>query len=296
LVDNGFRLPSAFDNRPLRFEEFQQKINQVIFTSATPASFERDSASQVVEQIIRPTGLVDPELEVRPAKTQVKNVISEIASAVSKKGRVLVTTLTKKMAEDLSEFLREQKIKSKYLHSGVDTISRIKILEELRRGNFDVLVGVNLLREGLDLPEVTLVAILDADKEGFLRSETSLIQTIGRAARNVSGKVILYADNLTGSMERAMGETNRRRKLQTAYNSRHKITPKTIRKNIESIVDHELKPKITRDFSTLETLEDINGYIKQREKEMRDAARNLEFERAAVIRDEIGELRKLQLR
>jgi len=296
LVDNGFRLPSAFDNRPLRFEEFQQKINQVIFTSATPASFEREASRRVVEQIIRPTGLVDPELDVRPAKTQVKDAVTEIGAVVKKKGRVLVTTLTKKMAEDLSEFLRENKIKAKYLHSGVATIDRIKILEELRRGTFDVLVGVNLLREGLDLPEVTLVAILDADKEGFLRSETSLIQTIGRAARNVSGKVILYADHPTGSMERAITETNRRRKLQSGYNKEHGITPKTIRKNIESIVDHELKPEVTRDFSSLESLEDIAGYVKQREKEMKDAARNLEFEKAAVIRDEISELRKIQLR
>jgi excinuclease ABC subunit B len=296
LVDNGFRLPSAFDNRPLRFEEFQQKINQVIFTSATPSSYERDASSQIVEQIIRPTGLIDPELSVRPAKTQVKDVIAEISAVVKKKGRVLVTTLTKKMAEDLAEFLRENKVKSKYLHSGVATIDRIKILEELRRGNFDVLVGVNLLREGLDLPEVTLVAILDADKEGFLRSETSLIQTIGRAARNVKGKVILYADHPTGSMSRAIKETNRRRKLQSEYNKKHNITPKTIHKNIESIVDHELKPEVTRDFSSLESLEDIAGYVKQREKEMKEAARNLEFEKAAVIRDEIGELRKLQLK
>jgi excinuclease ABC subunit B len=296
LVDNGFRLPSAFDNRPLRFTEFQQKINQVIFTSATPSSFEKDASSQIVEQIIRPTGLIDPELEVRPAKIQVKDVITEINAVVKKKGRVLVTTLTKKMAEDLSEFLRENKVKSKYLHSGVATIDRIKILEELRRGNFDVLVGVNLLREGLDLPEVTLVAILDADKEGFLRSETSLIQTIGRAARNIRGKVLLYADHPTGSMERAISETNRRRKKQTAYNEKYGITPKTIKKNIESIVDHELKPEVTRDFSSLESLEDIAGYVKQREKEMKNAARNLEFEKAAVIRDEIGELRKLQLK
>lgn len=296
LVDNGFRLPSAFDNRPLKFEEFQQKINQLIFTTATPSTYEKSSSSQIVEQIIRPTGLIDPVLEVRPARTQVKDVIPEIAAAVKKKGRVLVTTLTKKMAEDLSEYLRENKIKSKYLHSGVDTISRIKTLEELRRGTFDVLVGVNLLREGLDLPEVTLVAILDADKEGFLRSETSLIQTIGRAARNVSGRVLLYADHPTGSMERAMRETERRRKIQVKFNKEHGITPKTIRKKIESIVDHELKPEAIRDFSTLESLEDISGYIKQREKEMKDAARNLEFEKAAVIRDEIGELRKIQIK
>jgi excinuclease ABC subunit B len=296
LVENGFRLPSAFDNRPLKFPEFEQKINRLIFTSATPGNYERAKSVQTVEQIIRPTGLVDPELEVKPAKGQVKDVITEIKNAVKKKGRVLVTTLTKKMAEDLSEFLREQQVRSKYLHSGVDTLERITILEELRRGKFDVLVGVNLLREGLDLPEVTLVAILDADKEGFLRSDTSLIQTIGRAARNVFGKVILYADHITGSMKRAMGETNRRRKKQITYNLRHGITPKTIRKKIESIVDHELKPEVTRDFSELETLEDIAGYIKQREIEMKTAARNLEFEKAAIIRDEISELRKLQLK
>lgn len=296
LVENGFRLPSAFDNRPLKFPEFEEKINQLVFTSATPGNYEQVKSSRVVEQIIRPTGLVDPKLIVKPAKGQVKDVIGEIKSAIAKKGRVLVTTLTKKMAEDLAEFLAEHKIKSRYLHSGVDTLERIKILEDLRRGNFEVLVGVNLLREGLDLPEVILVAILDADKEGFLRSDTSLIQTIGRAARNVFGKVILYADHATGSMERAITETNRRRKLQTAYNLQHGITPRTIRKKIESIVDHELKPEVTRDFSELETLEDIAGYIKQREIEMKEAARNLEFEKAAVIRDEVSELRKIQLK
>lgn len=296
LIDNGFRLPSALDNRPLNFSEFESKIKQIIFTSATPGNYEKEKSTEIVEQIIRPTGLLDPELILKPAKGQVKDIISQIKITVSKKGRVLVTTLTKKMAEDLAEFLIEQKIKSRYLHSGVDTLERIKTLEELRRGTFDVLVGVNLLREGLDLPEVTLVAILDADKEGFLRSETSLVQTIGRAARNVFGKVILYADNLTGSMENAIKETERRRKLQAAYNKKHRITPTTIRKKIESIVDHELKPEVTRDFSELETLEDIAGYIKQREKEMKEAARNLEFEKAAVIRDEIGELRKLQIK
>ena len=200
------------------------------------------------------------------------------------------------MAEDLSDFLRENKIKSEYLHSNVETLDRIRILENLRRGKFDVLVGVNLLREGLDLPEVSLVAILDADKEGFLRSETSLIQTIGRAARNVSGRVILYADNITGSMKRAIDETNRRRKIQLSYNKKHHITPKTIEKKIQSIVDHEIKPQITRDFTELESLEDISGYVKQREKEMKDAARNLEFEKAMVIRDEISQLRKMQMK
>jgi excinuclease ABC subunit B len=222
-------------------------------------------------------------------------VLVEIEKVVARKERVLITTLTKKMAEDLAEFLKENKIKAEYLHSNVETLDRIRILESLRRGEKDVLVGVNLLREGLDLPEVSLVAILDADKEGFLRSETSLIQTIGRAARNISGRVILYADKVTGSMKRAIDETNRRREIQTAYNKKHHITPKTIKKNIESIVDHEIKPEIPKDFKQLESLEDILGYIKQREKEMKEASKNLEFEKAAIIRDEIIALRKLQL-
>ena len=318
LIDNGFRLPSAFDNRPLKFNEFEKKISRVIFVSATPGKYEMQKSKNnqtipspiqstghplpegeednVVEQIIRPTGLIDPELEMRPTKGQVKDVTEEIKKIVERKERVLITTLTKKMAEDLSDFLRESKIKSEYLHSGVETLDRIRTLENLRRGKFDVLVGVNLLREGLDLPEVSLVAILDADKEGFLRSETSLIQTIGRAARNVRGKVILYADTVTGSMRRAIRETGRRRNLQREYNKKHNITPKTIQKKIESIVDHELKPEVTRDFTELESLEDIQGYIKNREREMKDAARNLNFEQAAIIRDEIGELRKLQIK
>ncbi|PJA87505.1 MAG: excinuclease ABC subunit UvrB [Candidatus Moranbacteria bacterium CG_4_9_14_3_um_filter_40_7] len=331
LVDNGFRLPSAFDNRPLKFSEWEKKIGQIIFTSATPADYELEKSRNlspfgkggseggfeklskcknpsptlplkkgerfgIVEQIIRPTGLIDPELEIKSAKGQVKDVLEEIEKIVIKKERVLITTLTKKMAEDLAEFLKENKIKAEYLHSNVETLDRIRILEDLRRGKFDVLVGVNLLREGLDLPEVSLVAILDADKEGFLRSETSLIQTIGRAARNVSGRVILYADNITGSMKRAIEETNRRRKLQAAFNKKHRITPKTIKKKIQSIVDHEIKPEITRDFTELESLEDIAGYLKQREKEMKDAAKNLEFEKALVIRDEIAQLRKLQMK
>lgn len=296
LVENGFRLPSAFDNRPLKFEEFELKLDQVIFTSATPSDYERKNSTQTVEQIIRPTGLIDPEVIVKSAKGQVKDVLGEIEKVVAKKERVLITTLTKKMAEDLSEFLAENKVKAEYLHSSVETLDRIRILENLRRGEFDVLVGVNLLREGLDLPEVSLVAILDADKEGFLRSETSLIQTIGRAARNVSGKVILYADKITGSMKKAMDETNRRRAVQLEYNKKHKITPKTIKKNIESIVDHEIKPEFSRDFADLESLEDVQGYIKQKEKEMREAAKSLQFEKAAVIRDEISQLRKLQLK
>ncbi|MFA7209405.1 MAG: excinuclease ABC subunit UvrB [Parcubacteria group bacterium] len=296
LVDNGFRLPSAFDNRPLKFPEFEKKIKQLIFTSATPSVYEKEHSEQVVEQIIRPTGLIDPEIIIKPAKGQVKDVLVEIKKVVAKKERVLITTLTKKMAEDLSEFLLENKIKAEYLHSSVETLDRIRILENLRRGEFDVLVGVNLLREGLDLPEVSLVAILDADKEGFLRSETSLIQTIGRAARNVSGKVVLYADQITGSMKRAISETDRRRAVQAAYNKKHHITPKTIKKNIESIVDHEIKPELTRDFTELESLEDIQGYIKHKEREMKEASKALQFERAAIIRDEISELRKLQLK
>jgi len=300
LVENGFRLPSAYDNRPLKFPEFESKVNQAIFTSATPAKYEEDNSSNIVEQIIRPTGLIDPELEVKNAKGQINDVLKQIEKEIRDReksggGRVLITTLTKKMAEDLADFLRENKIKAEYLHSNVETLDRIRILEKLRRGDVDVLVGVNLLREGLDLPEVSLVAILDADKEGFLRSETSLIQTIGRAARNVSGRVILYADQITGSMKKAISETNRRRKLQLAYNRKNKITPTTIKKNIQSIVDHELKPEVTRDFCELESLEDVQGYIKQREKEMKEASRNLEFERAAIIRDEIGELRKIQI-
>ncbi|KKP81491.1 MAG: UvrABC system protein B [Candidatus Moranbacteria bacterium GW2011_GWF2_35_54] len=231
LVENGFRLPSAMDNRPLKFDEFESKIKQAILVSATPSKFEKANSPTVVEQIIRPTGLIDPELILRSAKTQVKDVLEEIKTVSARGERILITTLTKKQSENLDEFLKENKIKSNYLHSGVDTLDRIKTLEDLRRGKFDVLVGVNLLREGLDLPEVSLVAIFDADKEGFLRSETSLIQTIGRAARNVNGRVILYADNITGSMERAIRETERRRTIQAAYNKKHHITPKTIKKN-----------------------------------------------------------------
>ena len=328
LIENGFRLPSAFDNRPLKFAEFEEHINKLIFTSATPGKYELEkcltpltsplekvrnieAAHNIVEQIIRPTGLLDPDLKVKPAKGQVKDILSEIKKVVEKKepasthgddrsstrgGRVLITTLTKKMAEDLADFLKENKIKTEYLHSDVETLDRIRILESLRRGEFDVLVGVNLLREGLDLPEVSLVAVLDADKEGFLRSETSLIQTIGRAARNVSGQVILYADQITGSMKHAIDETNRRRKIQAEYNKKHHITPETIKKNIKSIVDHEINPMPVADYSKLESLEDIVGYIKQREKEMKDAARALEFEKAALIRDEISQLRKLQIK
>ena len=296
LIANGFRLPSAFDNRPLKFPEFEQHINQLIFTTATPGNYEKANSQNIAEQIIRPTGLLDPELIIKPTDRQVRDVLVEIEKVVEKNERVLITTLTKKMAEDLSEFLKEHGIKCEYVHSDVDTLDRIRILDGLRRGEFDVLVGVNLLREGLDLPEVSLVAILDADKEGFLRSETSLIQTIGRAARNVSGRVIMYADKITGSMKRAIDETNRRRTLQEAYNIKHHITPATIKKNIKSIIDHEINPIAAPDYTKLESLEDIAGYVKQKEKEMKDAARALDFEKAALIRDEIMQLRKLQLR
>jgi excinuclease ABC subunit B len=297
LIDNGFRLPSAYDNRPLKFDEFEDRMRQTIFVSATPGKYEDAHSSIVVEQIIRPTGLVDPEIDLRPTQSQVKDVIASLPEVVARGERALITTLTKKQAEDLSDYLKEANIKAEYLHSSVDTLDRIKILEELRRGVFDVLVGVNLLREGLDLPEVSLVAILDADKEGFLRSETSLIQTIGRAARNVNGKVILYADDITGSMKRAMDETERRRILQIEYNKKHNITPQTIKKNIESIVDHEIKPvEVVHELETLESLEDIRGYIKQREKEMKEAAKKMEFEKAALIRDEIRQLRQMEVK
>ena len=295
LVDYGFRLPSALDNRPLNFDEFQQRMGQTIYVSATPSEYEKEKSTQIVEQIIRPTGLVDPELIIRPTGDQVKNVILEIAEVIKKKERILITTLTKKQAEDLSEYLEDHKIKAKYLHSDVDTLDRITILEELRRGVFDVLVGVNLLREGLDLPEVSLVAILDADKEGFLRSEVSLIQTIGRAARNAGGRVILYADKITGSLKRAIDETQRRRAIQLAYNAEHGITPQTIKKTIASIVkNEESQIKEAKEFVTLARIENIEGYLKQREADMRKAASALNFEEAAMIRDEIRELRKLR--
>ncbi len=306
LIEHGFRLPSAFDNRPLKFSEFESRIGQVIYTSATPAKYEREKSKpasldsgqggQIVEQVIRPTGLVDPELEVRQTIGQVDDLISEINTRVKNHERTLVTTLTKRMAEDLSEHLKEANVKSEYLHSEVDTLDRIGILENLRKGEFDCLVGVNLLREGLDLPEVSLVAILDADKEGFLRSDVSLIQTIGRAARNVRGKVILYADNITGSMQRAIFETERRRKLQIKYNQKHHITPKTIEKAIRTIIDHELKPEVASEFIKIENLEDLPAVLKQKQEEMKKAARDLEFERAAILRDEIIQLRKLRIR
>lgn len=292
LIDYGFRLPSALDNRPLKFAEFQQKVNQVIYTSATPAEYELEHSQQVVEQIIRPTGLVDPEIIIKPIKDQIASAISEIKKDIKLSNRVLITTLTKKMAEDLAGYLKEDGILAEYLHSEVETLERIRILEKLRRGKIDVLVGVNLLREGLDLPEVSLVCILDADKEGFLRSQTSLIQTIGRAARNIAGRVILYADNITGSMKRAIDETNRRRKIQSAYNKKHHITPKTIEKNIQSIIPTEDQRPVD-EFIHLTSVEDIPKIIKQKEKELKVLSKNLQFEQAIVLRDEIIQLKKM---
>lgn len=298
LVEHGFRLPSAKDNRPLKFEEFEQKMPQTIFVSATPGPYEYEHSDQVVEQIIRPTGLVDPMIDVRPITPkngkdgQVDDLMKEIEKRVALKERTMVTTLTKKMAEDLTEFLTEKKIKVQYLHSDIDTLQRITVLSDFRKGKYDVLVGVNLLREGLDLPEVTLVAILDADKEGFLRSETSIIQTVGRAARNVKGEVILYADEMTGSMKKALKETERRRDKQLAYNKEHKITPKTVIKGIKDIramlggesetdIKQILKLELTAEPHELEQV------IKEKEREMKSAARNLDFELAAILRDEL---------
>jgi excinuclease ABC subunit B len=307
LVEHGFRLPSCVDNRPLQFAEFEKNVGPVIYTSATPGKYELERGGTPIEQIIRPTGLVDPEIVVRPIVArgdyvgQVKDFITE-AEAVTKRGaRSLVTVLTKKMAEDLSQFLVEKGIKARYIHSDIKTIERIEILTEFRRGTFDVLVGVNLLREGLDLPEVELVGILDADKEGFLRSETSLIQTIGRAARNVNGRVILYADTSTGSMERAIGETNRRRAKQIAYNTAHGITPQTIKKQIKDIVGDIAKAR-ERAVKELATL-DAAAYegskaklIKAKRKEMHEAADNLDFETAALLRDEIAALEQADVK
>jgi len=295
LVDYGFRLPSALDNRPLMFDEFDERLNQVIFTSATPGPFELSHSRRVVEQIIRPTGLVDPELAIHPVTGQVDHLIEQVRTVVDRGERVLVTTLTKRMSEDLTEYLVDLGVRARYLHSEIDTLERIEILRDLRLGKFDVLVGINLLREGLDLPEVSLVAILDADKEGFLRSGTALIQTIGRAARNVRGKVILYADKMTDSIRYAVDETNRRRSIQIAYNKEHGITPKTIERNIADIVQTMNAPQPA--VPAREDLEEISptealSKIRQLEKEMRQAADRLEFEEAAALRDEIRSLRK----
>jgi excinuclease ABC subunit B len=304
LVDYGFRLPSALDNRPLKFEEFETKMRQAIFVSATPAQWERDHAGQVVEQLVRPTGLVDPEVEVRPATSQVDDVLQEIRIRVDKHERVLITTLTKRMAEQLTDYLSDNGVKVRYLHSDIDTVERVEILRDLRLGTFDVLVGINLLREGLDIPEVSLVAILDADKEGFLRSERSLIQTIGRAARNLEGRAILYADKITESMKKAIGETERRRVKQVAHNLAHGITPRSIVKEVRDLIDGVYSEKAGKEAEKLErdamqraqvedmSEKDISREIKRLEKLMMEHARNLEFEKAARVRDQLGILRE----
>ncbi len=303
LVEYGFRLPSALDNRPLRFDEWEQLAPQMIFVSATPAQYEATHAGQVIEQVVRPTGLVDPEVEIRPATTQVDDCISEIRAAVAIGDRVLITVLTKRMAEDLTEYLMEHQVKVRYLHSDIDTVERVEIIRDLRIGEFDVLVGINLLREGLDMPEVSLVAIFDADKEGFLRSDRSLIQTIGRAARNVRGRAILYADRVTGSMQRALDETRRRREKQVSYNLEHNITPQGIRKNVADIMEGARIPgakvgkkrKIAEgggDYLNIEPGRDVWAQIRQLETTMQEAARNLEFEKAAQIRDAIKALKE----
>jgi excinuclease ABC subunit B len=297
LVEYGFRLPSALDNRPLRFDEFESVVRQTTFVSATPADYEREKSAQVVEQVVRPTGLVDPQVMVRPASTQVDDLLSEISIRVSRRERVLVTTLTKRMAEELTEYLSEHGVKVRYLHSEVETVERVEIIRDLRLGEFDVLVGINLLREGLDLPEVSLVAILDADKEGFLRSERSLIQTIGRAARHINGTAILYADTMTDSIKRAMGETERRRSKQFAYNQHHSITPKGVMKRIKDLIDgvyDASQMEVAQEEARYEAMSEkqIAREIKALEKKMLGHARNLEFEEAAAARDRLAELKK----
>ena len=294
LVDYGFRLPSALDNRPLSFEEFYSKLNQIIFVSATPGEFEREHSTQIVEQVIRPTGLLDPMVEVRPVEGQIDDLLSEINARVAVKERVLVTTLTKKMAEDLTSYLEDLGVKVRYMHHDVDTIERMELIRDLRLGEYDVLVGINLLREGLDIPEVSLVAILDADKEGFLRSETSLIQTIGRAARNDHGKVIMYADEVTGSMERAITETLRRRKIQQRYNEEHGITPRTIQKDVRAVLEISNKETVEGRGRRRKRLSpaEKQAMIKQLTLEMQNAAKMLEFEHAAYLRDKIKKLKE----
>jgi excinuclease ABC subunit B len=300
-VEYGFRLPSALDNRPLKFEEFERRMHQVVFVSATPAEYERTHAGQVVEQVVRPTGLIDPEVEVRPATHQVDDVLQEIRIRVEKGERVLITTLTKRMAEQLTDYLADNGVKVRYLHSDIDTVERVEIIRDLRLGQFDVLVGINLLREGLDIPEVSLVAILDADKEGFLRAERSLIQTIGRAARHVSGKAIMYADTITESMKKAIDETGRRRTKQIAYNEAHGITPRGIVKQIKDLIDgvysaaaskemekQALQRAMVEDMSE----KDVAKEIKRLEKQMLEHARNLEFEKAARVRDQLALLKE----
>lgn len=302
LVEHGFRLPSALDNRPLNFKEFEERVHQVIYVSATPGPYElRKTKGEVVEQIIRPTGLTDPEVEVRPVKGQIQDLMSEISQRAARNERTLVTTLTKKMAEDLTRYYHQLGLRVRYLHSEIDTLDRVKILRDLRKGKFDALVGINLLREGLDLPEVSLVAILDADKEGFLRSSTSLIQTFGRAARNVAGKVILYADQMTDSMKKAISETNRRRQIQQDYNCRHKITPQSIIKRIDEVLssiyerDYVDYTKIAEEKEVYLSPQKRKERIEKLEKLMKQAARQLEFEKAARLRDEIKKLKKREL-
>jgi excinuclease ABC subunit B len=301
LVDFGFRLPSAMDNRPLKFEEFEKKMRQVMYVSATPAAYEQQTSGQIVEQLVRPTGLVDPTVEVRPATNQVDDVLQEIRIRVELNERVLITTLTKRMAEQLTDYLADNGVKVRYLHSDVDTVERVEILRDLRLGSFDVLVGINLLREGLDIPEVSLVAILDADKEGFLRSERSLIQTIGRAARNLNGRAILYADKITDSMRKALDETERRRERQILHNTTEGITPRSIVKKVRDLIDGVYSekggkddPKSARDAVLVEALseKDLGKRIKQLEKQMLEHARNLEFEKAARVRDQLSQLRE----
>ncbi len=301
LVEYGFRLPSALDNRPLKFEEFEQRMRQCVFVSATPSNYEKEHSGKVVEQLVRPTGLVDPEVEVRPATSQVDDVLQEIRLRTEKNERVLITTLTKRMSEQLTDYLSDNGVKVRYLHSDVDTVERVEILRDLRLGTFDVLVGINLLREGLDIPEVSLVAILDADKEGFLRSERSLIQTIGRAARNLNGRAILYADRITDSMARAMGETERRRTKQTAFNLANNITPRSIVKQVRDLIDGVYSEKASKEAERQElqraavedlSEKDVAKRIKQLEKQMMEHARNLEFEKAARVRDQLALLKQ----
>lgn len=292
LIDYGFRLPSAYDNRPLTYDEFYEKVNQVVFVSATPGDFEKEKSAQIVEQVIRPTGLVDPEVIVKPVDGQIDDLISEINKRIAVGERVLVTTLTKKMAEDLTAYLQEVGIKVRYMHFGIDTVERMEIVRDLRLGEFDVLIGINLLREGLDIPEVSLVAILDADKEGFLRSERSLIQTIGRAARNANGQVIMYADSVTPSMETAIKETERRRNIQIDYNERHGIIPKTIVKKVADVLEISSHDKTNEKLQKKLSKSQKNKLIAELEKEMKAAAKLLEFEHAAFLRDKIEELKK----
>jgi excinuclease ABC subunit B len=303
LVEYGFRLPSALDNRPLKFEEFETKMRQCVFVSATPADYEKTHAGKVVEQVVRPTGLVDPEVEVRPAIHQVDDVLQEIRIRAEKHERVLITTLTKRMAEQLTDYLSDNGVKVRYLHSDIDTVERVEILRDLRLGAFDVLVGINLLREGLDIPEVSLVAILDADKEGFLRSERSLIQTIGRAARNLHGRAILYADRMTDSMKKAIGETERRRTKQVAHNLAMGITPRSIVKEVRDLIDGVYSEKAGKEADRLEkeavqrakvedmSEKDVSKAIKQLEKQMMEHAKNLDFEKAAQVRDQLQMLK-----